>query len=248
LSLAVLVGPTFLGTARADLTPIGLTGWNQDLIAESSAASPQAGASTAEAFNWVWYEQGAPNTTQGLPASGSFVSQYNPNVTFQFQPYTGYNTLYYPGGGVGALTLTTPQAFSSLAFLVSNQGGGSFTATLNFSDSSTYTLAVASDPDWTTSGASNVALANTGVVQDDSTWPANYNGTLSLFEHDFTLPTSDASKTLDSIEFTTAGNEVIFGVSGPDAFATATPEPASLGLLGLGLTSLIVAVRRRKSA
>jgi hypothetical protein len=146
---------------RADLVPIALTGWNQDLIAENNAASPQAGTTTPEAFNWVWYEQGAPGTTQGLPTSGSFVSAYNPSVTFQFQPYISDNTLYYAGGGHGTLTLATPEATGSLAFLVSNQGGGSFTATLDFSDGSTYTLSTASDPDWTTPGASNVALANT---------------------------------------------------------------------------------------
>jgi hypothetical protein len=119
---------------------------------------------------------GALDTTQGLPTSGSFVSVFNTNVTFQFQPYTSNNALYTGG----TLTLVTPEATGYLAFLSSDQGGGTFTATLDFSDGTTYTLPTASDPDWTTSGVTDVALANSGVVQDDSTWVPNYNGTLSL--------------------------------------------------------------------
>ncbi|MGD0730611.1 MAG: PEP-CTERM sorting domain-containing protein [Terracidiphilus sp.] len=243
-TVLVVISPCYADS----IIPIDLAGFNQELIAASSAASPRAGTTIAEGGNWVWYENGAPGTTQGLPTSGSFVSAYNSSVTFQFQPYTADNALYYPGGGNGTLTLTAPQATEFLAFLVSNQGGGSFSATLDFSGGTTYTLPTATDPDWTSGGASNVALAYAGVVQDDSSWVGNYSGTLNLYEHDYTLPTEDDSKTLDSIQFATSGGEAVFAVSGDFEDAPPVPEPSTLVLLLTGLVMAGVLICRKAMA
>lgn len=82
-------------------------------------------------------------------------------------------------------------------------------------------------------------------MQDDSTWVANYSGVLSLYEHDYTLPTADASKTLDSIQIETAGNEVVFGISGDPS---AVPEPSAVILLLTVLAMVGVLIRRKIAA
>jgi hypothetical protein len=230
-----------VSVAQAASIPIGLTGWNQDVIAEASAANPIAGTTT-DVATWVWYEVGAPGSSQGLPVSGSFTSTYNPSTTFQFQPYTDTNNVV---NNSGTVTLTSPAKFDSLAFLTSAQGAGgeSFSATLHFSDAST-TVLTGSDPDWTFSGG-NEALTNEGLVNRGGSWSGFYSGNLHMFEHDYTLSPADQAKTLLSIDFNLTGGqfEDLFAVSGQ----AIVPEPGSLvaliGLCGMGLIGLVL--RRR---
>lgn len=235
-------GPTFEYTLQAPVyTPLALTGWNQDVIAENTAASPAAGTTTdflGGATDWVWYEQGAPSSSQGLPSSGSFASQANAGVTFQFQPYDGNNAVVQSG----TVTLTNPGKFNSLAFLVSAQGSGStWNATLNFSDNTSTVLSTQADPDWTQTGLN--AIDNMGLFPRSGSWAGAYSGNLHMFEHDFLLSATDQAKTLTSISFNKiSGNMVLFAVSG-----IAVPEPSSLSLMGLvGMAIVRLARGRRK--
>jgi len=120
-ALPLLLGAAFGCTARAANIPIALIGWNADVIAENTAANPQA-RSNANVNGYVWYETGAPGSSQGLPVSGSFVSAFNSNTTFQFQPYTSQNVVI----NSGTLTLAAPSTFDALEFLTSAYQGSTF--------------------------------------------------------------------------------------------------------------------------
>ena len=200
-------------------TTVSLSGWNCDIIAEKGAANPIAGTTSNYAFgggsdNWVWYENGAPSTTQGLATGGLVTSQYGSHVQFQLQPYTASNVLDLHSS-TGTLTLSTPGKFSTLQFLDGMQGGASWTPTLHFSDGSSDTLSSFTDPDWTVSG--NNALTSVGLVNRTATWAGSgpYTNSLYLFEHDVSLSAGDQAKTLQSISFGNAGvNLMLFAVSG----------------------------------
>ena len=130
---------------------VGVSGYNQDVIWGNGEAATAAAATTVDFSGWVWYEQGVPGTTQGLPANSgptprTFTSAFNPATQFQFADYgsstaLNNNVLIVPSGTSGTVTLNAPGSFQSLEFLGTAQGGGgglstTWQATLNFADGS----------------------------------------------------------------------------------------------------------------
>jgi hypothetical protein len=183
--------PAYLSTTR---TPIALTSgsFNQDVVVENSApltsggAIPTSVAMPAGLNSNALYESGLTigGTLQsgGLPTSHQFVSQGDPNTTFQFQKYTNTNNVLRltsatsgaanPTSSTGTMTLATPTTYSTLAILAFSGNGnptGTGTVTLNFADGKSVTTDFYA-PDWFT----NVV---NGVTPD-----GNYYGTaLSQF-------------------------------------------------------------------
>lgn len=207
--------------------PIPLTGssFNFDIIAEANASYPQSGTNTAYA-GWVYYEKGAPNTAQGLPAGNTpFTSQFNPLVQFQLAPYSGganvlsKNALILASGINGDFTLATPGQFQAVQLLYNCSGSATFTAMANFSDN-THTMLTSgtSVPDWTQPGP--IAITNIGLTPDNGVspgWTSSglYTSRLSMFEQDYTLSMADQAKTLVSITLTSnTGTPVFYALSG----------------------------------
>src|SRR6516164_5537386 len=79
-----------------NMLPVAVTGWNRDLVVESTAVGPpftnyasEMNAGEGRGF----YQTGLPTYAWGLPPSGGFVSMMGDNTLFQLQPYTASNAL-----------------------------------------------------------------------------------------------------------------------------------------------------------
>jgi len=157
--------------APTNMTPIAVTGWNRDLVVESTAVGPPYTAYATELNPGEgngFYQTGLPSYAWGLPPSGGFVSTIGDNTIFQFQPYTANNALVLntnTGLTSGTLTLVTPAIYSKIAVVAHSANGNSSgvaTITLNFSDGTTLVTNYYA-PDWF-NNVTNVAWFGPGRI------------------------------------------------------------------------------------
>jgi MYXO-CTERM domain-containing protein len=138
------------------------TGHDQDIVIESGLADGAVGAN-GEFGSRQFYQEGLstqiPAHKKGLLQSNTgFVSPTTTNtINFDFAPFTGNNILKFDATHLDAksLTLTTPAAFTNLAFVFSggslnsgaNQYQGVLTYTINYAGGATQ-VGTIKTPDW----------------------------------------------------------------------------------------------------
>ena len=147
LALAVLASPA------ANMTPVQVTGFNRDVVIESTASGPTF-YGYAEDFNPgeanAFYESGLPAYNYGLPSSRKFISAVGDGTEFEFRPYTENNALVLHTSTTlaGTLTLVTPAPYKRIAILAaSGSGGSSATVTLHFANGLSAVTSY-NAPDW----------------------------------------------------------------------------------------------------
>ena len=239
------------GFGVAGNTPISLTGFNFDGIADGSGSAASSTTGTLDSiydyFTLGW-DTGTPSA--GLPTA-SFVSAFNANTTFLLAAPKGNNLLWLQQAGSGAtsgtLSLAAPGSFTTLAFLVTGFNGSQPTGySLNFSAGSPTSGSFTSLDNFNNSG---YAINGFGrVSRSGGAFDSIGSTNPRLYEIDLTLSGADQLKTLDSVTFTnneTSGTTFhdvgVFAISG----ASAVPEPASLCALGLGLAAIARRKRRK---
>jgi hypothetical protein len=263
--LATVAMLTFMASpGLAQVSPISVTGWNHDLVINDPAPYNLSVTGTmdggfGQVENQAWVEEGyytvwngtvgVPNTfVEGLVA-GTHASLTG-NGTFEFQNFTGNNTVGLDGGQSGVLTLTTPASYKSIA-LYGASGFGAKTADvlLTFADSSTTLLKVANGSgigtDWFNTSADKAfeAKGRASNKSEEGYTILFYqqNDIIGINESFFALTAADQAKLLTSVTITNTGGDrmAVFAISGQQV-----PEPASIALLGL---SGIFALVRRTS-
>lgn len=225
VSLHVLV---FSSVRAQTFTPVPVTGFNQDVIAEGG---PSSIATTTIAMdgnqsNTVLFTSAfrafAGLTYGGIPDNGTLV---NGTSTYQLAPYTGNNALLLQRTQAGDLTLSTPAQLSRIRLLaLSTEGASLVNVRLTFTDgTTTNALTNYSLPDWFNGG--NVVMQALGRVTR-GTAPYSVSGQSTnprMYFIDYSLNCADKLKVLSKVtvtNVTTAGNNapfpnaVFFGLSG----------------------------------
>jgi hypothetical protein len=201
------------GHAFSQLTPITVTGFNQDVVAEGPGSNPLAVTSTgfdgSTATASIFYDvqfrlaNSGVITGGGLPNNGTIV---NGADTWQLQAYTGNNCLLFPGqtsSSALSLTLTTPASYSEIA-LLSTAGSGptSVSIKLFFTNSTSTNYGTFSISDWF--GGTPFVIDNLGRIarQTPITGFSGLPGNPRFYQNTITLNAADQAKSLSKITIT----------------------------------------------
>lgn len=212
-------GCTTTPVIAQQIKTIGLTGFNEDVVANGSNVSPAS--STSQAFDDgngnVFYENGYTNasgvaeTPGGLPNGGNFASTQSATRLFQLASYSSSNSLLlrsatattYGGAVSGTLSFQSQYrgTYSTLYALASTGSGtGTVNYTINFADATTATGSLAF-ADWYLAGASTQsAIKLKRIARTTGVYDTRYD--FNLFELPITIAGADQGKVINSIGFT----------------------------------------------
>ncbi len=250
--------------------PIGLTGWNADVIYQSNYPGDVVQGFDGDGNgSYSWVENGTygpENVINGLSVNNNVTSAITDpytkaNTQFQFQPYNGNNELKLGSSAVPGqtLTLATPAGYNNLAILAAsgNIGGdATSTFTLTFSDGST-SGPITYDPyDW---GGGTSQKVFTGLVRSESGTESYASLTVSsasynMYETDINLTTltssdgaADSAKFIKTITFAvpSGGRIGVFAISGVQNTSAADPLPESSTISLLAAAAVPLLLRRR---
>ena len=109
------------GTAFSQFSPVVVTGFNQDVVAETGTSSLTTTTTSLDGVtisNKVMYTVGFKTTNAfgggGIPDNGIITDA---SGSYQMAAYNGNNSLVLGRGTSGALTLTTPAKFNAIRLL-----------------------------------------------------------------------------------------------------------------------------------
>lgn len=235
----VLIIFTITVHCTAQVTPIAVTGFNNDAIAEGPPSSLATttlqvdGGSSNRVMYTNAFRTFAGIAGGGLPDNGTIT---NGGDTYQLANYTGNNALYVYRDEVRSLSLVTPSNYARIRLLAfTTEGASSLNVSLSFTDGTTVSyLTGYSLSDWF-NGAANVVLQGFGRCSrvasapwGDDAYPSNPR----MYYIDIPLSCTDKSKLLQTINFSNVStfpnnapfpNAVFLGVSGIAYAQTITP-------------------------
>lgn len=167
LSLTISVLLMTFSAFTQNYSPIPVTGYNFDVIAETTPALSTTNT-PMDGSDYVLYSQNygtALGTGTGLPNSGLITSG---SSSYQLAPYASDNVIFLSTGQTDSLELTTPTSFSSLSFLgFSTEGSGTVLFVIKFTDGSAMVVPSNNLPDWFSgSGAVLNGFDRTGRTGD----------------------------------------------------------------------------------
>ncbi|MDO7847189.1 GEVED domain-containing protein [Hymenobacter sp. M29] len=241
-----LVGMLALPARAQTYTPVALTGYNQDVIAEGTGAVPNlttydvdgsngAGYSFMSA-NYVNPSNAANGATNKIPNNGliTSIAAGTTGLTYQLASYGANNVLRVPatgntGGGTGTgadagtITFATPSAASTVYVLATGGGGAitnGMTVTITFSDGTTQVFSSQTLPDWFTPAGATVAYQGFGrVARTAASGIDNTSATTpNLYQLAYSILPANVTKPIASITF----GKTVTATGVIDVFAVST--------------------------
>lgn len=218
-------------------TPVPVTGYNHDAIAETYPNSLATTDTVLDASAYVLYSQAfatAGGLGGGLPNNGIITDAGNTRQ-YQLGPYNGLNVLNVMRTATKTLSLTVPAVFQKLSLLTfSTEGPSTVNVTVDFTDGTStayitnYTL-----PDWF-NNTTNVAYSGFGRVTRQASVTATDGLTTNprFYYIDITLNCADKKKQVQALRVsnvTTTGtnapypNTVLMALSGQANTQAITP-------------------------
>ena len=238
-SMAVLGILGWAGAARAQVSPIGVTGFNENMVLAATASWP--GSLTATMDNGTlnvatatgkntWYQvgdasSGAPAT--GLPMGTTFTSSSSDATTgvaaqFTLQGVNTNNAVLLASANAptsATLTLNTPTLAPTLSFLAADGNAANIiNVTVNFLGGGSYTSSI-NPGDWFNNGTNTAYVANGRVAYNGSGLTFNNvnSGDPRLYFYDVTGVPDKYISSISLSYSSGSGNTAIFAVSGSAA-------------------------------
>jgi hypothetical protein len=217
-------------TAQNSYTPISVTGFNSDVIANGNGIASSSTTASVDSANFAYLSQDyKPNATisyaYGLPIN-RVMNSATAGLTYFMQDYSANNSLRVAAQGAnGTLTFATPLKLSDLYLAVtSGNGGADITAEIMFSDGTSQLTPTIALINWDSAASGLIpALANgsnLGRVDRASTTGIANTGNFKVFQVSIAIDTANQNKLVTGVKITKTGaGEVepvanIFAVSG----------------------------------
>lgn len=216
--------------AAQTYTPVAVTGFNNDIVAESGTSTLAVTTTPLDLSFYLLYSVNFATLNSisgGIPDNGLLT---NGNRTYQLAPYDALNGLYLSDAGhvanttvSGTLALATPAAFSKLSLLLfSTEGSSVVGATLHFTDGSWSDAGNVHVDDWF--NGANAIVSGVGRIARKAAPPYLVDGMSGnnprFYRFDVPMACKNQPKLLDSIRLNyisgsdTSSRAVILALAG----------------------------------
>ena len=241
----------------AQFSPIGLSGFNQDVVAESGSSSLATTTIEMDALspsNSVIYSTAfatANGLSAGLPANGTIV---NGADTYQLAPYNGNNVLFVRRNQSADLTVSTPASYAKIRLLAfSTEMSSTLNISLGFTDGTiTPYLTNVNLQDWF-NGSGTIVLQGYGRIKRLSSGPYTVEGLPNnpmMYYLEIALNCADRYKLLNKISIANVSssgsalfpNAIFLAASGLPVSQTITPQVTASNCAGLNNGSIALTV------
>ena len=224
-------------------TPIALSGFNLDCIAEDTLAlNTTTGA--VDNSNYVLYSKNygiKMSTGLGLPDSGAIS---NGTKSYQLALYTQNNTLRINDGSTDSLILATPASYASLSLLgFSTAGTGQIQVKLRFTNGDSTTFSNITLKDWFNNPGPDVVINGIDRTNRLTNTPDGSTTDPSIYSIILDLTCADQAKQVKSIiiQNTGAYGQIanLFAVSGSSTIVSIS-YPGSPYSTGTGTATPVI--------
>lgn len=199
-------------------SPIPVTGYNLDAVAENTTALATTGGTIDGSSNVLYsYAYGQLYSAAATGLANSGIISVNTR-TYQLEPYTQNNMLYVQALQADSLILNTPAQFPTISLLAfATEGAGVMNVKLRFTDGSTQLISAIPVPDWYNAAPSNTVIIGFDRANRTSGLPNYAINNPRMFYIDLNLDCANRQKNLQRvvIQNTTANPRLcIMAVSG----------------------------------